>query len=489
MASDILKFDHPVASRKGETEDESQKETFNEFVRWLRENGAKFPDLYFKCYSRDVRGVHTRRRIPPYQQIIAIPLKCIITDQTGRNTPLGRRLEAVSHKLTVPNHCQVIVYMMTTRKTGNRSFYAPYYKTLPYSFDNFPIFWTPDELKKLEGSDLVRQIKDRKRNIRNDYEIIRETLGRDFEFTFEDFLWCRTAVGSRNFSIVVDGEKRTAMVPMADMLNHYRPRQTSWTFDNSQGCFTMTSLKMLGPRVQVMDSYGKKCNSKFLLHYGFTIECNREADGKCQNEVDLICRLVGTSKEIEKKSYFVGKSRRCRLTMNHEDRGTSETLAYLRVAVATDSELRYCSRGLRRTFFSSSFVFFSLCVSLTTHVRHIHMKTGTVISARNEAAAIAALKNFARDKLSRYPTKMEEDEKKLQNRDLDPFGNEKHILIVLRGEKEILHFYMNFADEIIPLLALPPPERSIKVRKKYDDCTDIARYITSVDRALSRRGL
>ena len=255
VASDILKFDHPIASTKGEMEDESQKETFNGFVRWLRENGAKFPDLYFKCYSRDVRGVHTRRRIPPYQQIIAIPLKCIITDQTGRNTPLGRRLEAVSHKLTVPNHCQVIVYMMTTRRMGSRSFYEPYYKTLPYSFDNFPIFWTAEELKKLDGSDLVRQIKDRKRNIRNDYETIRETLGRDFEFTFEEFLWCRTAVGSRNFSIVVDGEKRTAMVPMADMLNHYRPRQTSWTFDNSQGCFTMTSLKMLGPRVQVMDSY------------------------------------------------------------------------------------------------------------------------------------------------------------------------------------------------------------------------------------------
>ncbi len=209
VASDILKFDHPIASTKGETEDESQKETFNGFVRWLRENGAKFPDLYFKCYSRDVRGVHTRRRIPPYQQIIAIPLKCIITDQTGRNTPLGRRLEAVSHKLTVPNHCQVIVYMMTTRRMGSRSFYEPYYKTLPYSFDNFPIFWTEEELKKLDGSDLVRQIKDRKRNIRNDYETIRETLGRDFEFTFEEFLWCRTAVGSRNFSIVVDGEKRT----------------------------------------------------------------------------------------------------------------------------------------------------------------------------------------------------------------------------------------------------------------------------------------
>ena len=34
-----------------------------------------------------------------------------------------------------------------------------------------------------------------------------------------------------------------------------------------------------------MDSYGKKCNSRFLLHYGFAVEVNREEDGKCQNEI------------------------------------------------------------------------------------------------------------------------------------------------------------------------------------------------------------
>merc|ERR1711968_355303 len=101
---------------------------------------------------------------------------------------------------------------------------------------------------------------------------------------------------------------------MADMLNHYRPRETSWTYDNAQAAFTMTSLKQLQGSAQVMDSYGKKCNSKFLLHYGFTIESNREADGKCQNEADAL---------FEKRSYYVSKSRSYRVTMNHEDRGTS----------------------------------------------------------------------------------------------------------------------------------------------------------------------
>lgn len=33
------------------------------------------------------------------------------------------------------------------------------------------------------------------------------------------------------------------------------------------------------------DSYGKKCNHRFLLNYGFAIENNIESDGRCPNEI------------------------------------------------------------------------------------------------------------------------------------------------------------------------------------------------------------
>jgi histone-lysine N-methyltransferase SETD3 len=56
------------------------------------------------------------------------------------------------------------------------------------------------------------------------------------------------------------GVERTAMVPYADMLNHYRPRETSWAYEQSAVGFVMTSLSALQPGQQVMDSYGKKCN-------------------------------------------------------------------------------------------------------------------------------------------------------------------------------------------------------------------------------------
>jgi Rubisco LSMT substrate-binding len=70
-------------------------------------------------------------------------------------------------------------------------------------------------------------------------------------------------------------------------LNHYRPRETKWTFDEDLQAFTITSLQHICPGSQVYDSYGQKCNHRFLLNYGFAVEDNRELDGFCPNEVPL----------------------------------------------------------------------------------------------------------------------------------------------------------------------------------------------------------
>lgn len=92
-------------------------------------------------------------------------------------------------------------------------------------------------------------------------------------------------VASRNFGITIDKSKTDALVPFADMLNHFRPRETKWTFDQDTYCFTISTLKKLKAGHQVYDSYGKKCNSRFLLNYGFAVENNCEVRGQNHNEV------------------------------------------------------------------------------------------------------------------------------------------------------------------------------------------------------------
>lgn len=175
--------------------------------------------------------------------------------------------------------------MLIDRKNMT-SFFRPYYDILPESLNNMPIFWTVDELNYLSGSYLLTQIEERVSAIEADYTAICNLYPKFYQIaSMEDFKWARMCVCSRNFGLVINGVKTAALVPYADMLNHYRPRETKWQFDDAVQGFTVTTIESIQAGAQVYDSYGQKCNHRFLLNYGFSIENNVELDGYCPNEV------------------------------------------------------------------------------------------------------------------------------------------------------------------------------------------------------------
>jgi len=82
---------------------------------------------------------------------------------------------------------------------------------------------------------------------------------------------------SRVFGIEMEGHQTDAMVAYADMLNHKRPRQTGWWYCNTRKGFVIESMDDIKRGDQVFDSYGRKCNTRFLLNYGF-INLNNDGD-------------------------------------------------------------------------------------------------------------------------------------------------------------------------------------------------------------------
>ena len=172
------------------------------------------------------------------------------------------------------------------------SFFRPYYDILPEDLSCMPIFWKREELEYLTGSYLLNQIDERIVTTGKDYEAICEAAPEFAEIcTVERFQWARMIVCSRNFGLAVNGIKTAVLVPYADMLNHLRPRETMWQFDDSSQCFTVVSTRAIDSGAQVYDSYGQKSNHRFLLNYGFSIERNLEPDGYCPNEVGVIVPL------------------------------------------------------------------------------------------------------------------------------------------------------------------------------------------------------
>jgi len=108
-------------------------------------------------------------------------------------------------------------------------------------------------------------------------------------------------VSSRIFGITVNGVKTDGFVPYADMLNHKRPRQTTWYYSDDREGFIIEACDDIPRGGQVYDSYGRKCNSRFFLNYGF-INHNNDA-----NEVPLLLYLDQTDPGFDVKLKLINE--------------------------------------------------------------------------------------------------------------------------------------------------------------------------------------
>lgn len=151
-------------------------------------------------------------------------------------------------------------------------------------------------------------------------------------------------VCSSNFGLLIHGQQTSAMVTYADMLNHYWPRETKWTYDEDRECFTITTLQTIPSQSRIYASYGQKWNHRFLVNYGFAVEYNIQLDGFCPNEVPLEVSLHPTDPIYAKKLDFwcrddvslVWQIRVC----VYNNGNTKVWMSFLRVVVATEEELK-----------------------------------------------------------------------------------------------------------------------------------------------------
>lgn len=282
------------SEEKKETKDILKADARNSNAK--HDGSAKHANCHHAARSMDgeeeeseMRGVHAKTFIPSETICVLVPQKCLITVEMGQATEIGQIILHSDLDLDAPKHIFLMIYILWDRKVnGDKSFFKPYYDILPKTLRNIPIFWEEEELEWLKGSYLLTQISDRIDAITEDYEAICQVAPQIKDIaTLEEFKWARMCVCSRNFGLQIDGHRTSAMVPHADMLNHHRPRETKWSFDDDLKAFTITTLQPISAGAQVYDSYGQKCNHRFLLNYGFAVEDNRELDGFCPNEVPI----------------------------------------------------------------------------------------------------------------------------------------------------------------------------------------------------------
>ena len=128
-----------------------------------------------------------------------------------------------------PKHSFLGTYLLQERRKDTTPF-QPYLDILPKSLRDFPIFFTDEEKEYLLGSPFLTQIHEKIEDIRVDYELLCREIPEYTQFSLNEYMEVRMMVSSRIFGIVVNGVKTDGFVPYADMLNHKRPRQTTWYY-------------------------------------------------------------------------------------------------------------------------------------------------------------------------------------------------------------------------------------------------------------------
>ena len=85
------------------------------------------------------------------------------------------------------------------------------------------------------------------------------------------------------------------------------------------------------------------------------------------------------------------------------------------------------------------------------------------ITMRNEMLMLKALKYVCQYMLSKYPTTIEQDKILLHEDNLEKlpyYTNKRHAIIHIKGEKEVLHFYLHFSNCGLKLLNIGEHEQS-----------------------------
>lgn len=377
-----------------------------------------------------------------------IPKKHIITLELAKAAPVGAKMMAANLSLLSPKHCYLSSFLLQERRKED-SFWQPYLHILPQYFSSFPIFYSTEEKSMLAGSPFLDTIAEKQGDIETDYNAICAVAPEFADYPIEEFSRMRMAVASRIFGMDIDGVKTDGFVPLADMLNHRRPRQTSWTYDQVKDGFVIEALEDIQRGEEVLDSYGRKCNYRFLLNYGFI---NRDNDA---DEYPLKLELDPEDPHYAAKQNLIARQ---------------EPYTVRIMASTSESCFGELLGLLRFIEFDSMNALPDLIVKCTDPQSSLFKPTlMPEYSLVNEERALLRLKAIMENRLSLYPTTLEQDAEILSSQLTD---NERNIVLLRKGEKVILHWHLQLVETCLPILQ-SADAKELKNRKKtgtpYDD--------------------
>lgn len=192
-------------------------------------------------------------------------------------TSIGKKMDEANlyGKLWGPKHSFISTYLLIQEEKGENSKWKVVLDSFPKDADGMATFYTAEELKMLEGSAFPRMIYLKRQQLKHDYNLICGAIeGFKERFTFDRFHYWRSMVINRTFGGLMNGKETTFICPFSDLINHQHPNDTQWGYDDKSKNFIVRAIKDIPANKEIFNSYGNKCNTRFLLNYGMVVDDN-----------------------------------------------------------------------------------------------------------------------------------------------------------------------------------------------------------------------
>jgi histone-lysine N-methyltransferase SETD3 len=425
------------------------------FLRELYKYNAFFPKLEIHFYTDDYRGVLAKSNILKDEIIMTIPRDCLISLENALDTTYGKKIgEFMYNELNSPKHCLLSSFLLYEEKNPK---YKYYFDLLPKDYSNFPIFYTNKELEYLKGSPFLSQILEKKEDMKNDYNKLCEYLPDYKQFSYLKFIEARVLISSRIFGIAINDNKTDVLAPFADLLNHKRPRQTQWYYDDNLQSFVIQATENIKEGSEIFDSYGKKTNARFLLNYGFCLDDNDTSEYLLTVELNNNYPLFNLKKNFFQNEYELVRT--FNLNNNFYESQIVELLSFLRF-ILFDGDINDLYNAI-----NSSENIYSEDIPLTFYY----------IPPINKELEIQVLKHLhllCRKSLAKYPTTFEQDQNLYKSKKNMSF-NLRNCLLLLMSEKTVLSYFIYFCEYCLELLKLKSQIEvlsKLSMDYKYNDC-------------------
>ena len=427
------------------------------FLKELYKYNSFFPKLEIYFYTDNYRGVTAKNDISRNEIIMSIPKECLISLETALNTSYGKKIEEIMYKeLNSPNNCLLSSFLLYEERNQK---YKYYFDLLPKDFSNFPIFYQKKELEYLKGSPLLQQIMESKEDLKKDYNKLCEILPNFNQFPFTKFCKTRILISSRVFGISMNGKKTDVLVPFADLLNHKRPKQTQWYYDDKLESFVIESIENIKQGCEIFDSYGKKTNARFLLNYGFCLDDNDSFEYLLNVSFDEKCPLFENKLKIffkNESEYYYKINRIFSINNNFYESQIVELLSFLRF-ILFEGDINKLYKIVN---FSNE--------------KKPEINNNFYIPAITKELEIKVLKylhSLCENALLKYPTSFEQDQNLYNNKNIS--FNLRNCTILLMNEKTVLTYYIYFCKYCLGLLKLKSHKEvinKISIDYKYNEC-------------------